>query len=461
MSEPTSIPPLDLGFVEDRKIDPGALARLLEGSDFAHILDLLPVAALVVAGDGRISGVNARAESLLGVRRHTAIGRSFLLLCRDTLAEGDELLMADETHRPHFSVRARTGGRYGVQRHAVPGRTPINGVTLYFLNPEYTRESAVRPRGALQSRADMILTPALEQLTEKAAKALGRKIGVLLQGETGVGKTLLAREIHARSIRRDGPFVHVNCGSIPEALFESELFGYERGAFTGALPGGRRGYIERAAGGTLFLDEIAEIPATAQAKLLHFLDDGSVQSIGSGSSRQVDVSVICATHQDLSSQRIAGSFRSDLYYRISSFGLHLPPLRESDLEPVVDTLLEKMNVDRSPKLKLAPETRRVLLSHDYPGNLRELRNVLEHASIMADEVATPGDLPGYLRSTGMGGIARAAARSASLRDRVRQMERAAIEEAIACHGSKREAARQLGIDVATLIRKSRMDSDPA
>lgn len=461
MSEPASIPPLEFGFLEDRTIDAGAVARLLESPDFAHILDLLPVATVVVAGDGRISGFNARAESLLGVRRHTAISRSFLLLCRDTLAEGDEVLMVDETRRPHFSVRARNGGRYGVQRHLVAGLTAFDSATLFFLSPEYVREPAARARGEPQTDPTTFLSPALERLTEKAASALGRKVGVLLQGETGVGKTVLARQIHARSTRRTGPFVHVNCGSIPETLFESELFGYERGAFTGALPGGRRGYIERAAGGTLFLDEIAEIPATAQAKLLHFLDDGSVQSIGSGSGRQVDVAVICASHRDLASMRAAGGFRSDLYYRVSSFSLTLPPLREGNVEQILETLLEKVNTDRFPKLQLAPETRQALLSHDYPGNLRELRNVLDHASIMAGEVARPTDLPTYLQPRAVPGKAPATGGMASLRERVRQMERAAIEDAVARWGSKREAARQLGIDVATLIRKSRTDPDSA
>jgi transcriptional regulator with PAS, ATPase and Fis domain len=461
MSEPTSIPPLEFGFVEDRTVDAASLARLLESSGFAHILDLLPAAVVIVAGDGRITGFNARAESLLGVRRHTAISRSFLLLCRDTLAEGDEVLMMDEAHRPHFSVRARTGGRYGVQRHQLPGKTALDGFTLFFLSPEYARETAARPRGEQLTRDAMVLTPALERLTAKAAEALGRKVGVLLEGETGVGKSVLARQIHARSARSEGPFVHVNCGSIPEALFESELFGYERGAFTGALPGGRRGYIERAAGGTLFLDEIAEIPLTAQAKLLHFLDDGSVQLIGGGSGRQVDVSVICATHRDLAGMRMARGFRDDLYYRVSSFSLSLPPLRENNLEHWLDTLLEKVNVNRVPQLCLAPDTRRILLSHDFPGNLRELRNVLEHASIMADTVAHPIDLPAYLQLKGVPGPAQAKDGSTSLRDRVRQMERTVIADAIARWGSKREAARQLGIDVATLIRKSRADIDSA
>ncbi len=219
----------------------------------------------------------------------------------------------------------------------------------------------------------LLLAPAIEHLADKAAIAVARRTSVLLLGETGVGKTALARNIHARSTRRDAPFVHVNCGSIPDTLFESELFGYERSAFTGALGTGKRGYIEAAAG-TLFCDEIGDIPLHCQAKLLHFLEDGSVQSVGATQARRTDTAVIAATNHDLRKQVATRAFHADLYHRIATFTLQLPPLRGRDtIAPLLDLLLARVNAERERPLQLAAAARRLLLAYDYPGNVRELR----------------------------------------------------------------------------------------
>ena len=227
---------------------------------------------------------------------------------------------------------------------------------------------------------------------------------------------------------------------------------------TGGAPGERR--IEAAAGGTLFLDEIGEIPLSCQAKLLHFLEDGSVQSVGATQARRTDTAVIAATNHDLRARVAARAFRADLYHRIATFTLELPSLRGHDaIAPMLELLLARANAERERPLTLSPSARRVLLKHDYPGNVRELRNILEYASIVADDVIEAEHLPAHMLTADGGGVEHGAlsVTSGSLRERVRQLEREAISDAVARHGSKREAARRLGIDVATLIRKARTD----
>lgn len=303
-------------------------------------------------------------------------------------------------------------------------------------------------------------SPAMLAVQEMIEAVASTDATVLIQGESGVGKELVASALHSRSHRAHEHFVPVDCCTLQPTLFESELFGYERGAFTGALGAGKRGYIEAAAGGTLFLDEIGEIPLSCQAKLLHFLEDGSVQSVGATQARRTDTAVIAATNHDLRARVAARAFRADLYHRIATFTLELPSLRGHDaIAPMLELLLARANAEREQPLTLSPSARRVLLKHDYPGNVRELRNILEYASIVADDVIEAEHLPAHMLTADGGGVEHGAlsVTSGSLRERVRQLEREAISDAVARHGSKREAARRLGIDVATLIRKARTD----
>ncbi len=456
MSVRTSLPPIGFGFVSDLALSADGFATLLAAAEFPRLLDLMPVAVLIVAADDTVLHFNAGAEAAFGLRREAVIGQAFAQLRRDALLDMESFLNACLQGRDAGVVRARRGGaRYTANRQVVAG----SGDVLLCLRADYAKDTAP-PRTSRASPRSLLLTPAIEHLADKAAIAVARRTAVLLLGETGVGKTALARDIHARSMRRDAPFVHVNCGSIPDSLFESELFGYERGAFTGALGAGKRGYIEAAAGGTLFLDEIGEIPLSCQAKLLHFLEDGSVQSVGATQARRTDTAVIAATNHDLRARVAARAFRADLYHRIATFTLELPSLRGHDaIAPMLELLLARANAERERPLTLSPSARRVLLKHDYPGNVRELRNILEYASIVADDVIEAEHLPAHMLTADGGGVEHGAlsVTSGSLRERVRQLEREAISDAVARHGSKREAARRLGIDVATLIRKARTD----
>ncbi|WP_141331590.1 sigma-54 dependent transcriptional regulator [Myxococcus sp. AB025B] len=242
---------------------------------------------------------------------------------------------------------------------------------------------------------------AMRDVFERLRKVAPSPATVLVLGESGTGKELVARALHAQSPRADGPLISVNCAAIPEGLLESELFGHEKGAFTGALTA-HAGLVEAAHGGTLFLDEVGELPAPAQARLLRMLQDGEVRRVGSTRPRKVDVRIVAATHRDLPRRVQEGAFRQDLYFRLRVVEIRLPPLRErgEDLPVLAKYLLEKAcrRIGRPPAT-LSPESLQALMTHPWPGNVRELENALERAVILSEgPVITPDllalELPG-------------------------------------------------------------------
>ena len=228
--------------------------------------------------------------------------------------------------------------------------------------------------------------PAMREVFERIARVAPLDTTVLVLGESGTGKELVARAIHERSARAEGPLVVVNCAAIPEALMEAEIFGHERGAFTGA-DRAREGLVEAAHGGTLFLDEVGELPPAAQAQLLRVLQHGEVRRLGAAQARRVDVRLIAATHRDLRAEVRAGRFREDLYFRLNVFEILLPPLRErgSDVERLARFLLDKTcrRLNR-PALALGEDALAAIRAHDWPGNVRELENAIERAVILAE-----------------------------------------------------------------------------
>jgi len=228
--------------------------------------------------------------------------------------------------------------------------------------------------------------PAMHEVFDRVRKVAPTDATVLILGESGTGKELVARAVHSQSPRQDAPIVAVNCASIPDSLIESELFGHERGAFTGAHAS-RAGLVEAADGGTLFLDEIGELPLSAQARLLRVLEEGEVRRVGSTVARKVNVRLIAATHCNLRQMVRDGTFREDLYFRLRVLEIQLPALRErgEDLQALADFLLAKTcrRLNRPP-LSLSAESRTAILGHDWPGNVRELENAIERAVILCD-----------------------------------------------------------------------------
>jgi two-component system NtrC family response regulator len=279
---------------------------------------------------------------------------------------------------------------------------------------------------------------------------------VLILGETGTGKELVARGLHDQSTRADNPFVAVNCGALPETLIESELFGHRKGAFTGADEH-RVGLFEVAHGGTIFLDEIGELPKAMQAKLLRVLESGEIRRVGENKATNVDVRVVCATHRDLPEMVAAGEFREDLMYRINTFEIYLPPLREriDDIPDLARYLLSRHR--RGGQAELAPDAIEALRGHVWPGNVRELANVIEHATILCDSGPIRYEhLPKHFDSRQLQGAARQRRGVISLRD----LEMDAIHEALErTDGNKPLAAEQLGISLKTLYNKLNQSSN--
>src|ERR1700688_409677 len=238
------------------------------------------------------------------------------------------------------------------------------------------------------------ISPVMGKIRQKLEKAAGANIAVLLQGQSGTGKEVFAKLIHSQSPWRNGPFVKVSCPAIPGTLLESELFGYERGAFTGAY-GSKAGRVGMAHRGTLFLDEISELDMSLQSKLLQLLQDGQFCRIGAQADKKVEVRVVCATNRKLEQEIENGTFRSDLFYRINVVNLFMPPLRErrSDIDGLVSYFLEYYNRKYNCKARpLSPELREILQRYHWPGNIRELENLVKRYVILGSEDVISNDL---------------------------------------------------------------------
>jgi PAS domain S-box-containing protein len=278
---------------------------------------------------------------------------------------------------------------------------------------------------------------------------------VLITGESGVGKGLIAQLLHQNGNRKSAPLVTVNCGAIPENLIESELFGYERGAFTGSRSEGKKGLFEVAQGGTIFLDEISELPLNLQVKLLQVIQDREIIRVGAIKKIPIDVRIISATNQDLHKLVEEGKFREDLYYRLNVVPIHVPPLRErpEDIIPLVRKYLAKFNKRLNDQKQIDPDAMAVLLKYDWPGNIRELQNIVERLILTTREkVISVENLPGFMASI-KSLPPKTLDGPTTLCDILEQAEKEVLAQALEKYKSTRAMAKALDISQPTVVRK--------
>ena len=421
----------------------------------------------------RIVYVNAAAQRHYGFTPDEMVGRSFFDFVNERTGSWNKsILPLVYQKKQTMIIHQSTYLNSDPETIAVPLLDSAGQIEYVVMS---VRDN-VRERDALSAESetgdenlisfDSIIaeSPAMKRLMALLMKVGRTDASCIFCGESGTGKTMLARQAHEQSDRKGKPFVSINCASIPHDLIESELFGYEAGAFTGARSGGHQGLFQQADGGTILLDEIGELPYSAQAKLLHVLQEKSFLPVGGRKSIQVDVKILTATNRDLAQMVKNGQFREDLYYRINTFQLYVPPLRErpEDLKKLIfyflNTYCQKYNISHS----LAEETVQILMSAPWYGNVRELSHTMESLVVMTDNLEiTPKDLPGSFtvqdidaKTSGYSDLSLPA--PISLDNEISYLERQLVLDAYHICGSSRKVAQYLKISqtrASKLIRK--------
>jgi len=405
--------------------------------------------------------IGVKLDGSRGARRDAAIKLASRLRRIDIAGEyatGEYLFVLPETTRAQADALAATlaelaRGTAGVGAAARAAAVPDDGTAADELIGAALGDIGRATPAAADTDVVVCEDAAMRDLFELARRAARSEVTVLLTGETGSGKEVVAAEIHKSSARAAGPYVRINCASIPETLIESELFGHERGAFTGADKR-RIGFIERAHGGTLLFDEIGELPLALQAKLLRVLEERKVLRVGATEEVDVDVRFVAATNRDLEREVEKGSFRHDLFFRLSTLTLRVPPLRErpQDLPLLAAQFAQRATqAAKKPPARFTDGFSQALLRYPWPGNVRELRNVIERAVILASgSELTVTELPERLAV-----LAPMVPRESSpMRDRLDDVERRALAEALrAAKGNRTHAARSLGISRRALLYK--------
>jgi PAS domain S-box-containing protein len=435
------------------------------------LIDALPVAMIFIDSQTRIIAINQEFLDVLEVRREQAIGHTVREV--DPNSKFPETLLrktADIAHKHTF----RSGKTAIVHRIPIintEGRAIYGFGMVLFDTVENFSEMVIRNQllettishykeqlSLLRSTDlgwDKIIGKShlLLETIEIAKKAARTDSTALITGQSGTGKELFANCIHMHSLRREQPFVKVNCAAIPNELLESELFGYTEGSFTGAKKGGKIGKFELANKGSIILDEIGDMPMGMQAKILRALQEREIDRVGGSKPTPIDVRVIAATNKDLKALIAEGKFREDLYYRLNVMTIDIPPLRErtGDVKELCEFLIKKIarRIGKS-EAGIAQKALRILMGFDWPGNVRELENVLERALNLADGDILPRHLPAYLTQRDR----RASAGEQSLKTMLADLEKQSILRSLERHSSnKSKAAAELGISRSTLYEK--------
>jgi two-component system response regulator HydG len=426
------------------------------GIRLTQVLDCLPGPAVVIGDDYRIRAASrsyreAFAEGGDVTGRHCyEVSHRFAAPC-DEAGESCPLARCRESGQPtrvlHVHHTSRGAQHEEVTTHPIPG--PDGDLTSFL--------EVIRPSEVASARpAEEGLvghSPAFSRMLELAMRVAPSETPVLLLGESGTGKERLAQAIHRMSARAAGRFVPLDCSGLPESLFESELFGHEKGAFTGAVQR-KIGLVESGQGGTLFLDEIGDIPLALQVKLLRLIETRTFRRVGGTETHRADFRLICATHRDLGAMVEGGTFRRDLYHRISAFPVPLPPLRErrEDIPLLVEGVARRLGCGELSRFH--PETLAALEAFSFPGNVRELQNIIERSCLLAGTgTVLPEHLPDEVRAQSAAGTAQPRPNEIVT---LEEAERRYLRWALATFpGDRRELARRLGLSERTFYRKIR------
>lgn len=453
--------------------------------DFKAVVDALDDSILITDSESRVIYVNPSYSTNTGIQPRQILGRKV----SDVVKEGklftggavlDVLKSGKKTFRlstVNIKTPPETGyvigvpllGEDGKVQHVVASSRPI--FTLQSLQEDF--EEFLKEATALRNKKDntQILSDAdsafmnpgrfignstaLKAISETIRKVAPSNATVLITGESGTGKEVVADEIYRLSLRSQKPFIKVNCASIPLTLLESELFGYEKGAFSGANSSGKRGLFELANGGTLLLDEIGDMPIDLQAKLLRAIQNKEITRVGGTKKINLDIRFIAATNSNLKDKIREGKFRQDLFYRLNVIPISIPPLRErrDDIEVLCQHFIEHYGKEHGHELKLSPSNYKILKSYDWPGNVRELENVMEYLTICSSA-------SGLIDNSVIYGIldikqddVRALNYNMTLEDALRDYERKLIETALQNSRSLRDAGAKLGVNASTVSRK--------
>jgi PAS domain S-box-containing protein len=428
---------------------------------FRHLVERMPDPVFLIGPNRKILYLNPAAETLTGKLGEELVGKG----CQELFGEdNDETYCAfedfsessDERFARRSTIRMKSGVEIPIEMCLVRVPAEIAGQPMVF--GTIRDLSAVVEQEERQQQYEGILTrsDAMQRVFDLIDAIADTDVSVLIQGESGTGKELVSRAVHSRSLRKDGPFHAVNCGALTLELLDSEIFGHEKGAFTGAIRK-KPGRIELAEGGTLFLDEVGDMPPALQVKLLRVLQEKKFERVGGTETLTMDARIIAATNIDLESAVRAGKFRQDLFFRLNVVPIHLPPLRSrpEDIELIANHYLTLFSrrTGRTAR-RFAPESMRVLLDQTWPGNVRELINAVEYAvAVSPGELILPQDLPQRVLREASAEPAITAQPSA-VSGGIQSEEKQRILTALVEHGFKRDAAaKTLGLSRTTLWRR--------
>lgn len=453
---------------------------------FDNILDVFYDGIYITDSKGETIKVNNMYERLTGLKKEELLGRLVTDLEKEGVFDSPLNPIIVKTGKPQTSVQVNKAGRkvvvngypvFDQQGKVAFVITYVRDVTVLSqlkdqissqaeLIERYHQEAQYLRTKSLQNTNAIIESPKMKKLMELLRRIAQTDTTVLLLGETGVGKDVFAKKIHEYSNRIEQPFFKINCATIPENLIESELFGYDPGAFSGANTKGKPGYFELADKGTLFLDEIGELPLSMQAKLLRVLQDQEVMRIGSTKVKKIDVRFIAATNRNLEQSIKEGTFRSDLYYRLRVAELEIPPLRErrEEIVPLANYFLDKFNTKYKKRISFCQQVNKLLLEYKWPGNVREMENLIQGLIVIQDkEILDVADFPSYLMSNEdykekLFEPNALVIGERTLNEMMDEVEKDLLKKALELHGSITNIAKAFRVDRSTIFRKLRKHS---